>query len=373
MVEIIEVTTKKQRREFVKYPLRLYKGNRYFVPALFGDEMKIFTKKNVYYNTCDSVFYLAQRDGKTVGRIQGIIQKQYNANHATKQVRFTRFDCGNDEEVAKALFAAVEAWGRNNGMEQMVGPLGYSDLEREGLLIEGFDQEQTFEEQYNYEYYANLIENCGYEKDIDWLEYRLFRAVDEEGRWDDLLKKSMEKYRLHIGGVGLSKGAYIKKYAPGIFKCIDECYKDLYGTVPFTKEMMQQMVSQFKLVLNTDLISVICDEQENVVAFMLCLPGIGESLQKSGGRLTPGCIIRLLKAIKNPRVVDLGLVGILPEYRKSAISIAFLSVLKNILKGKNVEFLETNLNLEDNVAIQATWKRFEHVHHKRRRCYKKEL
>ena len=373
MVEIIEVKTKKQRKEFVKFPLRLYKGNKYFVPPLFGDEMKMFTEKNVYYNTCLSVFYLALRDGKTVGRIQGIVQKQYNEIHGTQQVRFTRFDCVEDEEVAKALFEAVEAWGKANGMTEIVGPLGYSDLEREGLLIEGFDQTQTFEDQYNYEYYAKLIENNGYVKDTDWLEYRLLRAIVGVDRLNKLLEKTMERYNLHFGGVGMKKGAFIKKYAPGIFHCIDVCYRDLYGTVPFTKEMTEQMVSQFKLVLNIDYIRVICDEQENVVAFMLCLPGIGSAVQKSGGRLTIGCLWRLLKAIKKPRVVDLGLVGILPEYRKSAVGVAFFSVLENILKSGNVEYLETNLNLEDNIAVQATWKRFENIQHKRRRSYKKEI
>ena len=372
-LEIIEVKTKRQRKEFVKYPLRLYKGNRYFVPPLFGDEMKMFTKKNVYYTTCDSVFYLATRDGKTVGRIQGIIQNQYNELRKAKQVRFSRFDCENNEETAKALFEAVEAWGKEKGMTEVVGPLGYSDLEREGLLIEGFEEEQTFEEQYNYDYYASLIESCGFEKDVDWLEYRLLRAIDGGERFSNLLNKTMERYHLHFGGVGMKRGAFIKKYASGIFHCLDVCYKDLYGTVPFTKEMTEQMVSQFKLIVNMKYISIICDEQENVVAFLLTLPRIGGAVQKSGGRLTPACLLRLFKAIKKPRVVDLALVGILPEYRKSAVGVAFFAVLENILKEKGIEYLETNLNLEDNIAVQATWKRFENKQHKRRRAYRKTL
>ncbi|MBE5745067.1 MAG: N-acetyltransferase [Clostridiales bacterium] len=373
MLNIIEVTTKKQRKEFVQYPLRLYKGNPYFVPPLYGDEMKMFTDKNVYSKTCQSVFYLAQRDGKTVGRIQGIIQRQYNDIHQTKQVRFTRFDCENDEATAKALFDAVESWGKANGMTDIVGPLGYSDLEREGLLIEGFDQEQTFEEQYNYEYYANLIESNGYEKAVDWVEHRLFRLLDDKARLDALLYRSFEKYNLHIGGEKMRKGAFIKKYADGIFACIDECYKDLYGTVPFTKEMAEQMVAQFKLVVNKRFICVMCDENEKVVAFGLCLPGIGKAVQKSGGRLTPGCLIRLLKAIRKPKVIDMALVGILPEYRKAGLTAGMLSILGGMVDEKGVEYMETNLNLEDNVAIQATWKRFDHIQHKRRRCYKKTL
>ncbi len=373
MIDIIEVQTKKQRKEFVEYPLRLYKGNRYYVPALYGDEMKMFTEKNVYYKTCDSVFYLAQRDGKTVGRIQGIVQKQYNEIHGTKQVRFTRFDCEDNVDTAKALFAAVEKWGREKGMSDLVGPLGYSDLEREGLLIEGFDQEQTFEEQYNYEYYPRLIEACGYVKDVDWVESRLFGLKEDPAKWNNLFQRALEKHNLHVGGKGMKKKAFLKKYARGIFDCIDECYKDLSGTVPFTQEMMDQMLEQFYLVVNLRYICVICDENEKVVAFGLCLPGIGEAVQKSGGRLTLGCLIRLLKAIKKPRVIDLALVGILPEYRKSGLSACMLNILGDMISDKHVEYMETNLNLEDNIAIQATWKRFDNIQHKRRRSYIKKL
>ncbi len=373
MTTIIEVKTKKQRREFVEYPLRLYKGDPYFVPPLFGDEMKMFTEKNVYFNTCDSVFFLAQREGKTVGRIQGIIQRQYNEIHGEKKLRFSRFDCEDNVETARALFAALEAWGKEKGMTETVGPLGYSDMEREGLLIEGFDQEQTFEEQYNYEYYAKLIEACGYVKDVDWVESRIFRMKDDLSRWEALLDRALQKHHLHVGGVGMKKRAYIKKYGRGIFDCIDECYKDLYGTVPFTQEMMDQMIAQFNLVVNLKYICVICDENERVVAFGLCLPAIGQAVRKSGGKLTLGCLFRLLKAIKKPRVIDLALVGILPEYRNTGVSASMMVILGRILQDKNVEYLETNLNLEDNLAIQATWKRFENIQHKRRRSYIKKI
>lgn len=373
MLEITEVKTKKQRKEFVEYPLRLYKGNKNFVPPLYMDEMKLFTEKNIYFKTCKSVFYLAVRDGKTVGRIQGIVQNQYNDIHNVKQVRFTRFDCENNEETAKALFAAVESWAKEQDMEEVVGPLGYSDLEREGLLIEGFEYLSTFEEQYNYEYYASLVEACGYVKDVDWVESRLFAMVEQDERLRKFSQRALEKNNLHVGGEGLSKRAYIKKYAQGIFDCIDECYKDLYGTVPFTPEMMQQMIDQFNLILNKKYLMVVCDETEKVVAFGLCLPGIGKALQKSGGRLTPACLIRLLKAVKHPESIDLGLVGILPRYRKSGLSAFIMTVLQDMLSDKNVEYLETNLNLETNGNIQTQWKYFDNIQHKRRRSYIKKV
>lgn len=373
MLEILEVQTKKQRKEFIEYPLRLYKGNPYFVPPLYGDEKALFTDKNIYKKTCKSVFYLAVRDGVTVGRIQGIIQNQYNEIHNAKQTRFTRFDCENNPDTAKALFDAVEAWGKANQMDHIVGPLGYSDLEREGLLIEGFDYLATFEEQYNHPYYASLIENCGYVKDVDWLESRLFSLKTDSNRVRALFDRAMTKYNLHIAGETLGKAAFIKKYQKGIFECIDECYKELYGVVPYTPEMQKQMVDQFMLILNRKFIMAVCDENEKVVAFGLCIPGIGKALQKTGGKLTPACLVRLLKAARSPETIDLGLVGILPKYRKSGLSVFILTVLEEMFADPKVQYMETNLNLESNANIQAVWKHFDSIQHKRRRSYKKEF
>lgn len=373
MLEIIEVITKKQQKEFIEYPLRIYKGNPYFVPPLYADEKTLFKDKNIYRKTCDSVFYIAQRDGKTVGRIQGIIQHQYNDIHNAKQARFTRFDCEDNPETAAMLFAKVEEWAKNKQMQEIVGPLGYSDLEREGLLIEGFDYLCTFEEQYNYEYYASLIETCGYVKDVDWVEFRLFRTPQQDERLRKFANRALERNNLHVAGENMSLRAFIKKYAQGIFECIDECYKDLYGVVPFTPEMMKQMIDQFLLMLNKKYIMIVCDENEKVVAFGLCIPGIGEALQKSGGRLTPACLIKLLKSVKKPSSVDLGLVGILPQYRKSGLSAYVMTMLQDIFADEHVQYLETNLNLETNANIQTQWKHFNYIQHKRRRSYIKHL
>ena len=373
MLEIIEVQSKRDRKEFVEYPLRMYKGNPYFVPPLYGDEMAMFTNKNIYNKTCKSIFFLAKKDGVTVGRIQGILQQQFNQLKNKKQVRFTRFDCENNPDTAKALFDAVEAWAKEMGTSEIVGPLGYSDLEREGLLIEGFDYLSTFEEQYNFEYYASLIEACGYVKDVDWLEYRMFSLNEDPSRFQAILDHTLKKYNLHFVDPKLSKRAFIKRYAKGFFHCIDECYKDLYGVVPYTPEMQKQMIDQFMLILDRKYITAVCDENDEVVACGLCLPGMGKALQKSGGRLTPAAIVRLLKAVKHPESLDFALVGIMPKYRKSGLSVFMLTVLQEMLKGSNIQYMETNLNLEDNANIQTMWKRFDHIQHKRRRSYIKNI
>ena len=373
-VNIIEVKTRAQRREFVKFPLRLYKDCPYFVPPLYGDEMTIFTDKNAYADTCESVFYIAQRDGKTVGRIQGIIQKQFNQLHGEKRFRFTRFDAIDDVEVAKALFDAVEKWGLENGLDTVCGPLGYSDLEREGLLIKGFDKLSTFEEQYNYDYYPALIEACGYSKEIDWLEFRLRAPKEKNVMLGRVAERALELSKLHIvDSDKMSKKEYINRYKDGVFECLDRCYSHLYGTVPFTESMKNQLVDQFMLVINKKYLIIICDENDRVVSFALCIPGFGKSLQKSGGRLTPAAIVKLLSAVKKPDVVDLALVAVLPEYQSAGVNAVMLNCMTQSLERGDIEYFETNLNLETNTQVMAQWKYFDAEQHKRRRSYVKNI
>ncbi len=372
-VKVIEVKTKKDIKEFIEYPLRLYKGNKYFVPPLYADEKALFTSKNIFNKTCSSIYFLAKRGKITVGRIQGILQNSYNTIRNKKQVRFTRFDCENNPQTAKLLLLAVEEWAKTLNMNEVVGPLGYSDLEREGLLIEGFDYLSTFEEQYNYSYYQKLIEDNGYVKDVDWVEYRLFPVFPNQDKLRLFAERAKKRSNVHIAGDGLSLKAYVKKYKDGIFACIDECYKDLYGTVPFTPEMIKQMVDQFTLVLNKRFIVTVCDENEKVVAFGFCIPGFGSALQRSGGRLTLPTIIKMLRAVKRPKTLDLALVGVLPEYQMSGISAMILLRLQEEMVYNKVDYVETNLNLEDNVNVQGQWKFFEHFQHKRRRCFIKKL
>lgn len=373
MITVREVKTKEDRKKFVNLPLKMYKSNPYFVPPLYADEMAVFTEKNVYAESCDSVFFLAEEDGKVVGRIQGIIQKQYNEIHKENRIRFTRFDSENRQEIASALFKALEDWGRANGMDTVCGPLGYSDLEREGLLIEGFDELSTFEEQYNFDYYASLIEGEGYAKEIDWLESKLYYPDEVNPMIAKVAERTLQLNKLHIASSDMSKKAYINKYKDGVFECIDRCYADLYGTVPFTDGMKKQIIDQFLLVINKKYLIIICDENEKVVSFGLCFPGFGKSLQKSGGRLTPAGLIRMIKAVNNPEILDLGLVAVLPEYQARGVNAVILNCLLNMLKDSSIKYCETNLNLETNTQVLAQWKYFKQVQHKRRRSYIKKL
>ncbi len=372
MTEIIEVKTKRQQKDFLDFPLKLYKDNPCFVPPLYADEKKMFRADYVYYDTCEAVCYNAYRDGKMVGRIQGILQKAHNEKTGEKRIRFTRFDTIDDFEVAKALFEAVEKWAREIGMDTVCGPLGYSDLEREGLLIDGFDQLSTFEEQYNAPYYPEFIEKLGYEKEIDWNESQL--RAPKEGAEDlkQLSEFLLKRYKLHIGEAR-NANDFIRKYADGLFEVLDHSYDGLYGTVPFTDGMKKLLIDNFKMVVNPKRTAVILDENNKVIAFAVSFASLAKAVQPSQGRLTPLALIRLLKALRKPEIIDLCLVGVEPEWLNRGVSTVFISGMMDMLKDPNVKYLETNLNLEDNYVIQNMWKRFDRTIHKRRRSYIKKI
>lgn len=372
MIEVKEALTKKQQKEFLEFPLKMYKNNPYFVPPLYGDEKKIFRSDFVYNDTCEAVYFNAYDGEKMVGRISGILQKAANAKNSERRVRFTRFDAIDDQAVADALFAAVEDWAISKGMDTVCGPLGFSDLEREGLLVEGFDQLSTFEEQYNAEYYGKLIENCGYEKEVDWLESKIYLPEDDDGRLEKTADYIMKRYNLHFGEAKNTRD-FIDRYGDAFFELLDVAYENIYGTVPFTPGMKKMMIDNFMLIIDLKHVAVILDENNRLVCLGICFPSIAKAVQKSQGRLTPAALVRLLSAIKKPKVIDLGLIAVDPQYANRGIGSCISAGLMRMLREDGIEYAETNLNLENNYAILNQWKRFRQVVHKRRRSYVKKL
>ena len=372
MIEIREVKTRKEKKEFLNFPLDLYDKNPYFVPPLYGDEKKIFDKDYVYYDQSEAIYFNAYKDGKIVGRISGILQKASNEKWKQKRVRFTRFDSIDDQEVAHALFSAVENWAKEKNMEEVVGPLGFSDLEREGLLIEGFDELSTFEEQYNYAYYQKLIENEGYIKDVDWVERKLYLPKEIDPRIKELSEKILEKYDLKIAKCK-NINQFIKQYGDKFFEILDQTYDNIYGTVPFTDGMRKMMIDNFKMILDLRYVAVVVDKDDNIVCFGLCMPSLSKAVQKSKGHLTLPTIFRILRAVKKPEIVDLALIGVIPEYKMKGVGMALISKVYDILNMPGVKYCETNLNLEDNHNIQNQWKNFDSVLHKRRRSFIKKI
>lgn len=372
MMEIVPVKTKRDQKEFIEFPLRLYKNNPYFVPPLYGDEKKMFAKKFVYNETCDFGCFLAKKDGVTVGRIQAILSRPSNEKTGEKRVRFTRFDSIDDYEVSAALFEAVEKFAISHGMDTICGPLGFSDLEREGLLVEGFDELSTFEEQYNYEYYGKLIEHSGYVKEVDWVESKIFlpkTGIKEMQKISDFV---MNRYKLHIGEAK-NVNDFLKKYSDKFFDLLDLSYANLYGTVPFTDGMKKMMEDNFRLIIDLKHVVIILNEDDEPVCLGICFPSLAKAVQKSGGRLTPAALIRILKAVKNPEIIDLGLIAVHPDYINRGITSVVAAGLMKMLSDGKVKYAETNLNLEDNHAILNQWKHFESVRHKRRRAYVKKV
>ena len=375
MITVTEVKTRRDRRAFLDFPLDLYAGNLCFVPPLDMDERKIFRKDYVYNDCCDSICFLARKDGVIVGRIQGIIQKASNEKRGERRARFGRFDAIDDPAVAEALFAAVESWALENGMDTLCGPLGFSDLEREGLLIEGFDQQATFEENYNAEYYQHLIEACGFEKEVDWLGFRLYGPEGPETlqELDELTAFIFRRYKLHFGP-SRNTSDFLKRYADGIFELLDKSYEQLYGTVPFTPGMKQLMLDNFHLIVEPKYTAVILDENDRVVCFGVAFASLSSALAGGRGRLTPLTILRLLRCLKRPTGLDLGLVGVDPEYLNRGVSAVFSAAIMRMLsENERIGYADTNLNLEDNYAILNQWRRFRKEQVKRYRAYVKKL
>ena len=340
---------------------------------LYGGEFDIFKPDYPFNKVCDNVCYIAYQDGKAVGRVQGIIQREANEKWDQRRVRFTRFDSIDDEAVSGALFAAVEKWAVAKGMKEFVGPLGYSDLEREGLLIEGFDQPQTFEEQYNYPYYQKLIEAYGFDKDVDWIECQLYAPKERDERLVKVSGMMLKRYGLHTYQASSIK-ELLDKHIEGIFNVLEKTYSRLYGTMPLNDEIIANYVKDFKLIVRPQDVMMIMDSDDQIVGFALMFPAISDAVRRSKGHLTPAFLYRFLRDKKNPRVLDLGLIGILPQYESRGVASIMIGMLLDFLiDSDTVHHLETNLMLEDNFHIQNIMKHFEKVQNKRRRCFKKAI
>ena len=375
MIEIKEVTSKKEQKAFLNFPLDLYKGNMNYVPALYMDEKKIFRDDYVYNTSCDAVFFNAYKDGVIAGRVEGIIQKDANAKNGERRARFTRFESIDDPQVAKALLDAAENWARSKGMDTIHGPIGYSDLEKEGLLIEGFDVPGNFETTYNMPYYQALIEGLGYKKEVDYTGSFLYGPESEETleEMEQLVQFIFKRYKLHFGESKNGRD-FLKKYAGGIFELLDKSYEGLYGTVPFTDGMRQLMIDNFGLVISPKYSAIILDQDEKPVCFGLAIPSLTRAFRGTRGHITPGVALRFVQCLNHPDALDLCIFGVDPEYLNRGISAALsLAIMKMLHQDPALKHADTCLNLEDNYAIQNQWKRFRRDTPKRYRTYVKSL
>lgn len=373
MVEVKKVNGKKEMKMFVRFPTELYKDNKYYVPPIEMDEMNLANpKKNASFDECEAEYFLAWRDGKVVGRIAGIISRPYNEKNNRKYARFSRFDLINDSEVAKALLSTAENWARERGMEYIHGPLGFNDLEREGLMTAGFDVMGTFQASYNADYYQKLVEENGYVPDCKWVEWRIQSMTEENERAARVCEMVTKRYGFYEKKFK-NKKEVIKKYGKAFFELLDICYKDLYGTIPFNDKLIDQTIGLFNLVLDTDYISLVFNKQDELIGFGLGYPSLAEALNKSRGRFLPWGWARMLKAIKKPKVVELGLIAVRPEYQKMGVTAVIIHNMHERMRKNKILYADTGLQLETNTAAIQSLDMFERDLIRKKTCYIKQL
>ena len=377
-IEIKRVETNRDLRRFIDFHYDLYQGCPYDVPALFLDEMNTLrSDRNVAFDFCEAAYFMACRDGRMVGRIAGIVNHRANERWEKKDVRFGWIDFIDDSEVSRALFKAVEDWGRSKGMTAIVGPLGFTDLDPEGMLTMGFDRLGTMETIYNYEYYPrHMGQQDGWKKDNDYVEYYLPMPDKTPEKFAKLAEMIEKRYNLHVKKV--TRKDIRNGYARELFKIINETYKDIYGFVSLTERQIDQYVKLYLPALDLNLVTVIVDgNKDNAIAGVgITMPSLAHAVQKCRrGRLFPFGWWHLLRAVKYHKTdgVDLLLIGFLPEYRtKGANALLFADLIPRYIE-YGFKWGETNIEMEDNNGVQGQWDALEHINHKRRRCYRKEL
>ncbi|NLX77072.1 MAG: GNAT family N-acetyltransferase [Clostridiaceae bacterium] len=373
MVEIVEVKTRKQLKDFILFPFKIFQDNPYWVPPLIRDEFNTLDKKkNPAFEYCEAKYWLAYKDGELVGRIAGIQNHSYVKKWGNKYTRFGWVDFVDDPEVSKALFDTVEEYARENGMNAVHGPLGFCDLDHQGLLIDGFEEMGTIVTNYHHPYYRKHLEQLGYEKDVDWLEYEiLVPEKDEIEKLNKIAERALEKYDLHM--VKLDHNKQALPYAKQVFDIINIAYEELYGVVPLTEKQVKVYVDQYFSFINPDYICFIVDKDDNLVGFGISVPSLSKAVKKHNGRILPFGFIDVIKAIKDNDTLDLLLVAVKPEYKLTGIPAAMLShSLKNAHKNGIKKAIASPM-LENNYAVQSLWRFFDTRPHRRRRCFIKRF
>ncbi|MDR2828760.1 MAG: hypothetical protein LBV51_05000 [Acholeplasmatales bacterium] len=369
-IEVKEVTNKKIMKLFVKYPDVLYKHDQYYVPTFKADDYDLFNpKKNPYLKSCDTVGLIVLKDGIVYGRVFGIIQPLDILEGREKRCRFFYLDTNNDIETFSALFDYLKSWALKRGCKNLVGPLGFNDTDREGMLIEGFDTRGTFVSLYNYPYYLDLMEKYGFKKDVDWFQYKLF-FTDKVflDKLDTIAKWILKKGDFRVLEFKNSKEV-VKQYGYQLFELINKTYSKLYGVVEIEKEIIDILLKKFSQIVSKELIVLVVDKENELAGFALCFPHISPWLQKSKGRLFPFGFLGLLHNLKHYDIVDLGLIGVVDKYKNLGLNALMMSYLGIGFKRHNIKHLETNLMLENNENILSQMGHLPRVNHKKNRSY----
>ena len=369
---IKEVKDKKHFKQFISFPNKLYKGHQYFVPSIKKDEIKTLSKdKNPAFDYCESKLWLAYKNGKIAGRIAGIYNKGHIERWGKSQLRFGWIDFIEDENVASALLATVEKWAKEKKMDSVIGPLGFTDMDKSGMLVEGFEELGTMATLYNFPYYPKYMEKSGYSKDIDWVEYQI-KIPDEPlpiiEKFANRVKKQHEIRLLEV-----KTNKELLPWANEMFHVLCKSYNVLYGFVPLSEKQILEYTKQYISMIDPDFIAIVLNESDKIIAFGITMPSFSKALQKSQGKLFPFGIFHLMKALKKNNAADLYLIGILPEYQGKGVGALIMEKIGNVFVKKGIKIAESNPELETNNKVQTQWKFFEKRQHKRRRCFIKKL
>lgn len=375
MIEIRELEpTKSNLRKFTKFQIDLYDGNPYYVPPLISDDVATLDpKKNPAFDFCESIYFMAYRDGKPVGRIAGIINHQVNGDHDGATARFGFIDFVDDDEVSAALLEAVEEWARGKGMKKIIGPLGFTDLDHEGMLVDGFHELSTMATIYNYPYYPRHMQRLGYEKESDWVEFVMEvpdGIPDKYNRIADIVKK---KFGLKVLKFK-SRKKIKEEYGRALFELVNDAYAGLYEYSRLSDRQIDYYINIYLGLLDLNLVTLVVDKDDKLVGVGISMPSMSRALQKSKGRLFPLGWMHLLKGLKgkNDRV-DLLLVAVKPEYQNKGVNaLLFQDLIPYYIK-KGYRFAESNPEMETNAKVQGQWEYFAHRQHRRRRSFAKQL
>ncbi len=374
-VNIVSIApTAKELKKYVRFGIDLYKGNPYYVPPLIFDEVnELRPEKNPSSEFCESQSFMAYRDGKPVGRVTAIINRRYNEKTGEKVARFGYVDFIDDAEVVDALFETVKAWGRERGMTTLVGPLGFSDMDKEGMLIEGFEEMGTMATIYNHPYYPGHMERMGFEKEADWIEFRIKVPEGIPEKMHRIADIVSRKFGLHI--VNIVSRKWVKEtYGQAIFDLINEAYKDLYGYTQLTERQINYYIDMYLGILRLEDVCLIADSDDKLIGLGISMPSMSRALQKGRGRLFPFGWYHLLRAVRgHSDVVDLLLVAISPEYQGKGVNALLFDKLIPAYNKNGYKFAESNVELEGNENVQKQWEYFERRQHRRRRAWKLKL
>ncbi len=374
MITIREVKTKSDLRKFARFPVRLYKNCPLYVPSFYSDELNIMNPdKNFSLPSCEVRCFLAEKDGKVVGRVAGIIQKRRNELSGKKNIRFSRFDFIDDAEVAEKLLAAVAAFGKERGMDTIHGPWGFNDQDREGMLVEGFDKRATYATNYNYPYYEKHVRALGFEPESEWVEYN-FTIPDKV---DERIKTISEYVQKKLELTEIADTAPMKKLIPvyghRALEMVNEAYASLDEYVPLEGKEMDNVLDQFATIINPRYFSLLVDKNDEIIGMGVIIPSIADALVKGRGRMTLQTIVRLLRSIAKPRELEMALVAVRPDYQKKGVNALIMARISRHIIEDGVRRVESNPELVTNLAVQTQWTNFEREIIKRRKTFSKKI